>query len=64
MVWTELEINAKRVLIGNILFHPTRLDKYNHVLDRFLEDQRDNKFITLGDFHAQNTLRDKHINQE
>ena len=39
MVWTELKINAKRVLIGNI-YIPTKKTEQIHVLDRLLEDQR------------------------
>ena len=62
MVWTELEINARRVLIGNIYIPPSKIEQI-HVLDRFLEDQRDKAIIILGDFNAQNTLWDKHTNQ-
>ena len=40
MVWTELKINAKRVLIGNIYIPPKKTEQI-HVLDRLLEDQRD-----------------------
>ena len=62
MVWTELEINARRVLIGNIYIPPNKIEQI-HVLDRFLEDQRDKAIIILGDFNARNTLWDKHTNQ-
>ena len=62
MVWTELEINARRVLIGNIYIPPNKMEQI-HVLDRFLEDQRDKAIIILGDFNARNTLWDKHTNQ-
>ena len=33
MVWIELEINAKRVPIVNIIFHQTRLNKYMYLKD-------------------------------
>ena len=62
MVWTELEINAKRVLIGNIYIPSNKIEQI-HVLDRFLEDQIDKAIIILGDFNVRNTLWDKHINQ-
>ena len=39
MVWTELKINAKRLLIGNIYTPPSKTEQI-HVLDRLLEDQR------------------------
>ena len=55
MVWTELEINTRRVLIGNIYIPPNKIEQI-HVLDRFLEDQRDKAIIILGDFNARNTL--------
>ena len=52
MVWTEIEINAKRMLIENIPVLP-------------LEGQREKAIaiIILGDFNMQNTFWDKHINQ-
>ena len=59
MVWSELEINARRVLIGNIYIPPNKIEQIP-VLDRFLEDQRDKAIIILGDFNARNPLRDKH----
>ena len=62
MVCADLETNAKRVLIGNIYIPPNKIEQI-HVLDRFLEDQRDKAIIILGDFNARNTLWDKHINQ-
>ena len=65
MVWNKLvEINAKRLLIQNIYIPPNKTEQmYVHVLDRFLEDQRDKAIIILGDLNAQNTLCNKHINQ-
>ena len=62
MVWTELEINAKRVLIGNIYIPSNKIEQI-HVLDRFLEDERDKAIIILGDFNVRNNLWDKDINQ-
>ena len=47
MVWTDLETNAKRVLIGNIYIPPNKIEQI-HVLDRFLEDQRDKAVIIFG----------------
>ena len=48
MVWSELEINAKRVFIGNIYIPPNKTEQI-HVLDRFLEDQGDKAIIIFGD---------------
>ena len=60
MVWTEIEINAKRMLIENIPVLPNKIEQL-----RFLEGQRDKAIaiIILGDFNMQNTFWDKHINQ-
>ena len=55
MVWTELEINTKTELIGNIFIPPYKTEQI-HVLDRFLENQRHKAIIILGEFNAQNTL--------
>ena len=41
---------------------PNKIEQI-HVLDRFLEDQRDEAIIILGDFNVRNTLWDKHTNQ-
>ena len=51
MVWNKLvEINAKRLLIQNIYISPSKTEQMLvHVLDRFLEDQRDKAIIILGD---------------
>ena len=51
MVWNKLvEINAKRLLIQNIYISPNKTEQMLvHVLDRFLEDQRDKAIIILGD---------------
>ena len=51
MVWNKLvEINAKRLLIQNIYIPPNKTEQMLvHVLDRFLEDQRDKAIIILGD---------------
>ena len=51
MVWNKLvEINAKRLLIQNIYISPNKTEQMLvHVLDRFLEDQRDQAIIILGD---------------
>ena len=56
---TELEINAKRVLIRNIYIPQYKIEQI-HVLDKFLEDQG---IIILVDFNAQNNLWGKHINK-
>ena len=60
MVWTEIEINAKRMLIENIPVLPNKIEQL-----RFLEEQREKAIaiIILGDFNMQNTFWDKHINQ-
>ena len=60
---TELEINAKRVLIGNI-YIPSKMIEQIHVLDRFLDNQEDKAIIILKDFNTQNTLWNKDINQD
>ena len=64
MVWTELEINAKRVLIVNIYTPPNKIPQIN-APDRFLEDQRDQSITILEKFNAQNTLNTliKYINK-
>ena len=51
MVWNKLvEINAKRLLIQNIYISPNKTEQMLvHVLDRFLEDQRDKAIIIFGD---------------
>ena len=51
MVWNKLvEINAKRLLIQNIYISPNKTEQMLvHVLDKFLEDQRDKAIIILGD---------------
>ena len=51
MVWNKfVEINAKRLLIQNIYISPNKTEQMLvHVLDRFLEDQRDKAIIILGD---------------
>lgn len=53
MVWTEIEINAKRMLIENIPVLPNKIEQL-----RFLEGQRDKAIaiIILGDFNMQNTF--------
>lgn len=58
MVWTEIEINAKRVLIENISVLPNKIEQL-----QFLEGQRDKVIIILEDFNMQKTFWDKHINQ-
>ena len=60
MVWTEIEINAKRMLIENIPVLPNKIEQL-----RFLEGQGEKAIaiIILGDFNMQNTFWDKHINQ-
>ena len=60
MVWTEIEINAKRMLIENIPVLPNKIEQL-----RLLEGQREKAIaiIILGDFNMQNTFWDKHINQ-
>ena len=62
MVWIELEINAKIVLMINIYIPPSNIEQI-HILEKFLEDQRDKAITILRDFNAQITLWDKHINQ-
>ena len=63
MVSTELEINGKRVLIGNI-YIPSNMIEQIHVLDRFLDNQEVKAIIILKDFNARNTLWNKDINQD
>ena len=58
MVWTEIEINAKRVLIENISILPNKIEQL-----QFLEGQRDKVIIILEDFNMQKTFWNKHINQ-
>lgn len=51
MVWTEIEINAKRVLIENISVLPNKIEQL-----QFLEGQRDKVIIILEDFNMQKTF--------
>ena len=62
MVWSEIEINEKKVLIGNIYIPPNNIEQL-HALDKFLENHKDENLIILGDFNARNTLWDIHCNK-
>ena len=62
MVWSELEINGKKVLIGNIYAPPKNIEQL-HEVDKFLEKQKEENLIILGDFNARNTLCDKYCSK-
>ena len=59
MIWNEIDIDNKKILIGNIYVPPNNVDQL-HKLDNILEKLKDQRLIIVGDFNARNKMWDKH----
>ena len=58
IIWNEIKVEGKKVLIGN-MYVPPYNEEQLEILDRVLENIRNENIILLGDFNARNTIWDK-----
>ena len=55
MVWNEIHIEGKKVLIGNI-YAPPKNVKQLYILDEVLEKLSSKDPMIIGDFNARNSM--------
>ena len=60
LIWNEMQIKGKTVLIGNIYISPHNVDQL-HKLDIELEKRKGENIILLGDFNSRNKTWDKNV---
>ena len=61
-VWSEMKIEGKVVLIGNIYIAPGNENQL-HRLDNELEQHKDKSILLVGDFNSRSNNWDKNIRQ-
>ena len=58
LLWNEMQIQGKKVLIGNIYIPPGKINDL-YILDMELEKHKGENILLVGDFNSKNTLWDK-----
>ena len=58
LLWNEMQIQGKKVLIGNIYIPPGKINDL-YILDMELEKHKGENILLVGGFNSKNTLWDK-----